>query len=145
MSTKVSIDSYSNNFLLRKIQGYFELMKPRVMSLVIFTAFVGMFLAPGKIDYINYVLVILAIAIGAGSSASINMWFDEDIDRTMERTKTRPIPLGIVSKNEALVLGIFTGIISLLLMQWLVSEAINPDINMATKNPITLYKSDSSE
>ena len=118
MSTKVSIDSYSNNFLLRKIQGYFELMKPRVMSLVIFTAFVGMFLAPGKIDYINYVLVILAIAIGAGSSASINMWFDEDIDRTMERTKTRPIPLGIVSKNEALVLGIFTGIISLLLMQW---------------------------
>ncbi len=93
-------------------------MKPRVMSLVIFTAFVGMFLAPGKINYINYIFIIIAIAIGAGSSASINMWFDEDIDRTMERTKSRPIPLGIVSKNEALVLGIFTGIISLLLMQW---------------------------
>ncbi len=93
-------------------------MKPRVMSLVIFTAFVGMFLAPGQISFLNYIFVILAIAIGAGSSASINMWFDEDIDRTMERTKTRPIPLGIVSKNEALVLGIFTGIISLLLMQW---------------------------
>jgi len=77
-----------------------------------------MFLAPGKINYINYIFIIIAIAIGAGSSASINMWFDEDIDRTMERTKTRPIPLGIVSKNEALVLGIFTGIISLLLMQW---------------------------
>ena len=93
-------------------------MKPRVMSLVIFTAFVGMFLAPGQINYINYFIVIIAIAIGAGSSASINMWFDEDIDRSMERTKTRPIPLGIVTKNEALVLGIFTGIISLLLMQW---------------------------
>ena len=93
-------------------------MKPRVMSLVIFTAFVGMFLAPGQINYINYFIVIIAIAIGAGSSASINMWFDEDIDRSMERTKTRPIPLGIVNKNEALVLGIFTGIISLLLMQW---------------------------
>ena len=93
-------------------------MKPRVMSLVIFTAFVGMFLAPGQINYINYFVVIIAIAIGAGSSASINMWFDEDIDRSMERTKTRPIPLGIVNKNEALVLGIFTGIISLLLMQW---------------------------
>ncbi len=93
-------------------------MKPRVMSLVIFTAFVGMFLAPGQIEYMNYIIVILAIAIGAGSSASINMWFDEDIDRAMERTKTRPIPLGIVSKNEALVLGIITGIISLLLMQW---------------------------
>ena len=93
-------------------------MKPRVMSLVIFTAFVGMFLAPGKIESINYFIVIIAIAIGAGSSAAINMWFDEDIDRTMERTKTRPIPLGIVSKNEALVLGIFSGIISLILMQW---------------------------
>ena len=93
-------------------------MKPRVMSLVIFTAFVGMFLAPGQINYINYFIVIIAIAIGAGSSASINMWFDEDIDRSMERTKTRPIPLGIVNKNEALVLGIFSGIISLLLMQW---------------------------
>jgi len=118
VNTKVSIDKYSQNLFVRKIQGYFELMKPRVMSLVIFTAFVGMFLAPGQILYIEYIFVIIAIAIGAGSSASINMWFDEDIDRSMERTKTRPIPLGIVSKNEALVLGIFTGIISLLLMQW---------------------------
>ena len=118
MNTKVSLENYSDNLLVRKLQGYFELMKPRVMSLVIFTAFVGMFLAPGRIEYLNYIFVILAIAIGAGSSASINMWFDEDIDRTMERTKTRPIPLGIVTKNEALVLGIFSGIISLLLMQW---------------------------
>ena len=118
MNTKVSLENYSDNLLVRKLQGYFELMKPRVMSLVIFTAFVGMFLAPDQIEYLNYIFVILAIAIGAGSSASINMWFDEDIDRTMERTKTRPIPLGIVTKNEALVLGIFSGIISLLLMQW---------------------------
>ena len=118
MNTKASLKNYSDILLVRKLQGYFELMKPRVMSLVIFTAFVGMFLAPGRIEYLNYLFVILAIAIGAGSSASINMWFDEDIDRTMERTKTRPIPLGIVTKNEALVLGIFSGIISLLLMQW---------------------------
>ena len=93
-------------------------MKPRVMSLVIFTAIVGMFLAPGEIPVLEAIIVIIAIAIGAGSSAAINMWFDEDIDKAMERTKLRPIPLGIVSKNEALVLGIFTGIISLLLMQW---------------------------
>ena len=117
MSTKVSIEKYSQNLFVRKIQGYFELMKPRVMSLVIFTALVGMFLARAKFYY-EYLFVIIAIAIGAGSSASINMWFDEDIDRSVERTKTRPIPLGIVSKNEALVLGIFTGIISLLIMQW---------------------------
>ena len=93
-------------------------MKPRVMSLVIFTAIVGMFLAPGEIPVFEAIIVITAVAIGAGSSAAINMWFDEDIDKAMERTKLRPIPLGIVSKNEALVLGIFTGIISLLLMQW---------------------------
>jgi len=93
-------------------------MKPRVMSLVIFTAIVGMFLAPGEIPVSQAIIVITAIAIGAGSSAAINMWFDEDIDKAMDRTKLRPIPLGIVSKNEALVLGIFTGIISLLLMQW---------------------------
>ena len=118
MYSKSTLERYSDNLFLRKLKGYYELMKPRVMSLVIFTAFVGMFLAPGEIASINYVIVIIAIAIGAGSSAAINMWFDEDIDRTMERTKIRPIPLGIVSKNEALVLGIFTGIISLILMQW---------------------------
>jgi len=110
--------NYSENFYIRKVQGYYELMKPRVMSLVIFTAFVGMFLSPNTLPLINYIFVIIAIAFGAGSSASINMWFDEDIDKDMERTKTRPIPLGIVTKNEALVLGIFTGIISLILMQW---------------------------
>ena len=118
MYSKSTLERYSDNFFLRKLKGYYELMKPRVMSLVIFTALVGMFLAPGEIASINYIIVIIAIAIGAGSSAAINMWFDEDIDRTMERTKIRPIPLGIVSKNEALVLGIFTGIISLILMQW---------------------------
>ncbi|MDC3131900.1 heme o synthase [Pelagibacteraceae bacterium] len=118
MNTQSSLARYSNNFFLRKIKGYFELMKPRVMSLVIFTAIVGMFLAPGEIPVFEAIIVITAIAIGAGSSAAINMWFDEDIDKAMERTKLRPIPLGIVSKNEALVLGIFTGIISLLLMQW---------------------------
>ena len=118
MDAKSLEAGYSNNFLLRKFKGYYELMKPRVMSLVIFTAFVGMFLAPGQITFLNSFLVIVAIALGAGSSAAINMWFDEDIDKTMERTKLRPIPLGIVSKNEALVVGILTGTISLILMQW---------------------------
>jgi len=77
-----------------------------------------MFMAPGQIALLNSFFVIIAVALGAGSSAAINMWFDEDIDKTMERTKLRPIPLGIVSKNEALVVGILTGTISLILMQW---------------------------
>ena len=68
-------------------------MKPRVMILVIFTAFVGMMLAPDTILPINYFYVLLSISLGAGSSAAFNMWFDEDIDKSMERTKTRPLSL----------------------------------------------------
>ena len=93
-------------------------MKPRVMILVIFTAFVGMMLAPQTISPINYFFVLLSITLGAGSSAAINMWFDEDIDKTMERTKTRPIPLGIISKSEALVFGLLTGVLSLFIMYY---------------------------
>ena len=93
-------------------------MKPRVMILVIFTAFVGMMLAPETISPINYFFVLLSITLGAGSSAAINMWFDEDIDKNMERTKTRPIPLGIISKSEALVFGLLTGILSLFIMYY---------------------------
>ena len=93
-------------------------MKPRVMILVIFTAFVGMMLAPDTMSPIKYFYVLLSISLGAGSSAAINMWFDEDIDKSMERTKTRPIPLGIISKTEALFFGFFTGIISIIVMYY---------------------------
>ena len=86
------------------------------MILVIFTAFVGMMLAPETVSPIQYFNILLSITLGAGSSAAINMWFDEDIDKSMERTKERPIPLGIISKNEALVFGILTGLISLFIM-----------------------------
>ena len=116
MNNSPSSVKYSENNLVKKLQGYFYLMKPRVMILVIFTAFVGMMIAPGSVSPINYFFVLLSITLGAGSSAAINMWFDEDIDKTMERTKTRPIPLGIISKTEALIFGILTGIISLFIM-----------------------------
>ncbi|MDC0060733.1 heme o synthase [Pelagibacteraceae bacterium] len=118
MNSSPSEVRYSENILVKKLQGYFNLMKPRVMILVIFTAFVGMMLAPDTISPINYFYVLLSVSLGAGSSAAINMWFDEDIDKSMERTKTRPIPLGIISKAEALFFGIFTGIISLLIMYY---------------------------
>ena len=118
MNSSPSAFKYSENILVKKLQGYFYLMKPRVMILVIFTAFVGMMLAPQTISPINYFFVLLSITLGAGSSAAINMWFDEDIDKSMERTKTRPIPLGIISKNEALIFGIFIGILSLILMYY---------------------------
>ena len=71
MDAKSLEAGYSNNFLLRKFKGYYELMKPRVMSLVIFTAFVGMFLAPGRIEYLNYIFVILAPAFLLSSPSLI--------------------------------------------------------------------------
>jgi protoheme IX farnesyltransferase len=116
VSNSPSTYKYSENAFVKKLQGYLYLMKPRVMILVIFTAFVGMMLAPETISPIKYFYILLSITLGAGSSAAINMWFDEDIDRDMERTKERPIPLGIISKNEALIFGIVTGLVSLLIM-----------------------------
>ena len=91
-------------------------MKPRVMILVIFTAFVGMVLAPVNIEPLTSFYILLSITLGAGSSAAFNMWFDRDIDQEMERTKKRPIPMGIISPNEAVLFGFFTGISSLALM-----------------------------
>ena len=118
MSNSPSAYKYSENLFVKKLQGYFYLTKPRVMILVVFTAFVGMMLAPETISSINSFYILLSITLGAGSAAAINMWFDEDIDRDMERTKERPIPLGIISKNEALFFGIFTGLVSLLVMYY---------------------------
>ncbi len=84
---------------------YFALLKPRVMSLVVFTALTGMVLAPGELHPVLAAVAILCIAVGAGASGAINMWYDADIDADMKRTKNRPIPAGRVGANEALAFG----------------------------------------
>jgi protoheme IX farnesyltransferase len=81
-------------------------MKPRVMSLAVFTALVGLLLAPGHIDPVRGVAAILAIALGAGSAGALNMWYDADIDAVMRRTINRPIPRGVISRDEALAFGL---------------------------------------
>lgn len=98
------------------VRDYFELMKPRVMSLVVFTAFVGMMLAPGTIHPLIGFTAILLVSIGAGSAAAINMWFDRDIDSVMKRTQKRPIVTGRIAPEEALSFGIITGLFSVILM-----------------------------
>lgn len=98
------------------VQDYIMLMKPRVMSLVVFTAFCGLWLAPGNIHPIIAFAAILFITLGAGSAAAINMWYDRDIDIIMERTKKRPIVRGVIEADEALPFGVITGITSVLLM-----------------------------
>jgi heme o synthase len=85
---------------------FFALLKPRVMSLVVFTALVGMMLAPGHLPPVLGAVSILAIAVGAGASGALNQWYDSDIDAIMSRTKERPIPAGIVTGGEALGFGL---------------------------------------
>ena len=85
---------------------YFALLKPRVMSLVVFTALVGMMLAPGHINPVVGFAALLAIAVGAGAAGCLNMWYDSDIDAVMTRTALRPIPAGRVSRDEALAFGL---------------------------------------
>ena len=92
-----------------RVTNYALLLKPRVMSLVVFTAAVGMFLAPGGVTAIGpltAVIAILCIAIGAGASGAINMWYDRDIDLHMGRTMNRPLPAGRLQPKEALIFGI---------------------------------------
>ena len=84
---------------------YIALMKPRVMSLVVFTALVGMAAAPGSMPPATALLSLIFIAIGAGASGALNMWYDADIDIKMQRTATRPIPRGRVQASDALYLG----------------------------------------
>jgi protoheme IX farnesyltransferase len=87
-------------------RDYFELLKPRVMSLVVFTAFAGLVLAPGHINPVIGLIAILCIAVGAGASGALNMWYDADIDAIMTRTAKRPIPAGRIAPSEALAFGL---------------------------------------
>ncbi|MBN8523184.1 MAG: heme o synthase [Rickettsiales bacterium] len=98
------------------VKDYFMLMKPRVMSLVVFTAVSGMLLAPGNIHPLIAFVAVLCITIGAGSAAAINMWYDRDIDAVMKRTQKRPIVTGAVKADEALAFGAITGIIAVIMM-----------------------------
>ena len=95
-------------------RDYFDLLKPRVMSLVVFTALVGMLVAPGAINPVIAAFAISAIAVGAGASGALNMWYDADIDAVMSRTAGRPIPAGRVGREEALVFGVILSALSVM-------------------------------
>jgi heme o synthase len=95
---------------------YFALLKPRVMSLVIFTAFVGIVAAPGTLHPLLAFVALLAIAVGAGASGALNMWYDADIDAKMRRTRLRPVPRGAILPGEALGFGAFLAIASVIVL-----------------------------
>jgi heme o synthase len=95
---------------------YIELLKPRVMSLVVFTGWVGLLLAPGHLHPVLATVAVLCIAVGAGASGAINMWYDRDIDAVMARTAARPVPSGRVAAEDALGFGVFLSAASVLVM-----------------------------
>jgi len=99
-----------------RVEDYVQLLKPRVMSLVVFTAFVGLLLAPGGVNPVIGLISILCIAVGAGASGALNMWYDSDIDRVMSRTANRPIPAGRIERDHALALGLVLSAFSVLLL-----------------------------
>jgi protoheme IX farnesyltransferase len=103
------------------VGDFFALLKPRVMSLVIFTGLAGIVAAPGHIDLLTAFTALLCIAVGAGASGALNMAYDSDIDGLMARTATRPIPMGRVSRDDALTFGWGLSIASVAVMGLLVN------------------------
>ena len=99
---------------LARLADYVALLKPRVMALVVFTAFTGMLAAPGRVDPLVALASLLSIAAGAGASGALNMWYDTDIDACMRRTKHRPLPAGRLGKGKALGFGLSLAVLSVL-------------------------------
>jgi heme o synthase len=99
-----------------RVRDYIDLLKPRVMSLVVFTGLVGVLIAPVHIHPFEAALAVLAIALGSGAAGAINMWYERDIDALMARTANRPLPAGRVAPDDALGLGVLLSIFSVLLM-----------------------------
>ena len=96
----------------------FKLMKPRVMSLVIFTCAVGLLSSPGIISTKDAIIGILLVSIGAGAAGALNMWYESDLDALMSRTCLRPIPTGKVNKNQALIFGVTLSIVSVVALDY---------------------------
>src|SRR4051812_1832399 len=112
------------------VRDYFELLKPRVMSLVVFSGFAGMIVAPGHLHPVLALTAILCIAVAAGASGAINMWYERDIDAIMHRTSNRPLPEGRVDPDEALSFGVVLTIGSITLMglavNWVAAGVLGP-------------------
>jgi protoheme IX farnesyltransferase len=102
---------------------YFALLKPRVMSLVIFTALTGMAIAPGHLHPMIGFTALLCIAVGAGAAGALNMWYDADIDARMVRTARRPVPAGRVRPREALAFGLVLAVFSVVTLGLMVNAA----------------------
>ena len=116
-SSKLKKDNLSQEDLLN-FSELFKLMKPRVMSLVIFTCAVGLLTAPTIVSTQDAIIGILLVSMGAGAAGALNMWYESDLDALMSRTCLRPIPTGKVNKNQALIFGITLSVISVVALDY---------------------------
>ena len=98
------------------VGDYAEILKPRVMSLVVFTGVVGLVVAPGHLHPVLALVAVLCIAVGAGAAGAINMWYDRDIDAVMRRTASRPLPAGRMRPGEALAFGVVLAVGAIIVM-----------------------------
>ncbi len=119
---EATTDSQQTRQFRFQVVEYALLLKPRVMSLVVFTAWVGLMMAPGTVDFLSASVAIVCIALGAGASGAINMWYDHDIDQNMIRTQNRPLPAGRLAPWKALVFGIVLSIGSVIAMDIWVNQ-----------------------
>ncbi|ABD44990.1 protoheme IX farnesyltransferase [Ehrlichia chaffeensis str. Heartland] len=102
--------------LVNEVLGYWDLLKPKIMYLVVLTGITGMIIAPGNIHPFIGIISTLCIALGSGAAGAINMWYDSDIDALMQRTKNRPIPSGKIARSTAIELGLVLSVISVTVM-----------------------------
>ena len=111
--SQISIKTRNSKLgLALELSSFFNLMKPRVMSLVLFTCMVGLLIAPVNVDFISACISLIAVAIGSGAAGTLNMWYESDLDALMSRTCLRPIPTGKVKKDQALYFGIILSALS---------------------------------
>ena len=122
-TSSLDLNVYLKSFLL--------LMKPRVMSLVLFTAMVGLLVAPAAVSFTTACLSLLAVAIGSGAAGALNMWYESDVDAIMSRTCLRPIPTGKIKRKQALWFGIVLSLVSILML-YLFSNLISAVLLAAT-------------
>ncbi len=124
---KTTFANYQKSKNILVLKNFYNLMKPRVMSLVVFTAFVGLIISNKQIDFITSALALFFVALGAGAAGALNMWYDSEIDAVMSRTCLRPIPLGKISNTQALYFGISLSLISIVGL-YLVSNILSASI-----------------
>lgn len=106
---------------LADVQDFWQLLKPSVMRLVVFTALVGLVVAPGKLHIFSAFISILCIAVGAGAAGCLNMWYEHKLDALMQRTKNRPIPSGRIEPHQALTFGLILAVGSVTMLGMLVN------------------------